>query len=439
MRIKKIILLIFIVLYLAPTVQAQVIIKVQVYIKQHSSLESVFHINENELDISQIPVIASTWYVSASIWNRIGSWKNDETIFTDSRGKAEIIISPKAGEKIYIYVNNGSSKKLEYTHNYKQIDDGTVSTKASVGHELKLHANISLNLNPLYLNGTLLDTKKSIHNLVSQIKSKPYKSISILIDKLKQILSPNTLFVQNYPHSAKNIESRYLQLLENQRKQIADKEYKDSNYKIALQIYTDLIDNFPNSTSLDKYKVNTTNIIKNINNASIVDSVLAKIGNIPDNVKKFKTLKRAFSNINDNNTYKWKIENKLNEINREIEIEKDEKRITFLKSQDEKAIKKYKVDKNITQLDFFANPFAFIGKYFIITSTVKKFETPKSAFMQAYKQFYANFKIKPPKKFGLLNLIVKGRGVKTVINAYGTKIKIPFVDVVYILNFRVEN
>jgi hypothetical protein len=165
------------------------------------------------------------------------------------------------------------------------------------------------------------------------------------------------------------------------------------------------------------------------------DTIIINAGHISNYSKAIGFLKSSLTKIQNSDPCFERIQVKIEELNRAIQVQKQEEKYNRLVNEDKKALKRFKVDMEISQVDFFTNPFAFNGQNIFITCVVKKFETPTSAIMNAAEEFYADFKITPPKKFDALHLIVKVKGVTTLYNAFGTPIKVPHVDVVHILNF----
>jgi hypothetical protein len=414
------------------TLHAQVYVDAQVYFVQD---DPIFEILYPEMRLSNIPLCAFTYWSSTS--NRDKS----ESALTDGEGMAKFKISAEEGTSLAVFVNGGETKKefcgSNEDKNLRQEYKGTGQTIETqrVLEGLWKHIVISIGLQLRY-DGILLETQNAIKQLVVQVPLLPCDEIN---GHLEMLVGQSSTFGTNYPQSSKAIKTKFLKAVEDTKQKLADEAFEKKQYEVAFRLYSELVSNFATSPLFANYIEQKNSCELSIKNKNTCDSLISNASLIADKSQAIHFLETSLAQISDADPCRNTVQDKMQELQMLIESEKEDAQFTRLKSQDEKALKKFKVDRDITQLDFFSNPFALKGKYIAISCVVVKFETPTSAIMESANRFYADFKVTPPKKFTTLNLIVKVKGVTTLLNAFGTPIKVPHVDVVYILNKAPEN
>jgi hypothetical protein len=414
------------------TLNAQVYVHAQVYFEQN---DPIFKILYPEMRLSNIPVCAFTYWSSTS--NRDKS----ESALTDSTGTAKLKISAEEGTSLAVFVNGGETKTefcgSSASKNLRAEYRGTGQTIETqrVLEALWKHVIIAVGIQLRY-DGIILETQNAINELLSQVPSMPCDEIN---GQLEKLLGQNSTFGASYPLSSKAIKTQFLETVEGTKQKLAEEAFKKKQYELALRLYSDLVNNFAASPSLTNCTERKNSCEFSIKKKSDCDSLMSKASLIADKSQAIRFLETSLAQISDSDPCRNTVQDKMQELQTGVESQKDEAEFARLKSQDEKALKKFNVDLTVTQLDFFSNPFAFKGKCLALTCIVKKFETPTSAIMEAANSFYADFKVATPKKFTTLNLIVKVKGVTTLINAFGAPMKVPRVDVVHILNNSPSN
>lgn len=164
------------------------------------------------------------------------------------------------------------------------------------------------------------------------------------------------------------------------------------------------------------------------------DSMIEKSSKVNNGATQLRYLRSLAARTSPDDPCYDEIAANIQRVQTSLKSKREEDRYERMEAEDKEAMKRFRVDKTITQVDLFKNPFAFEGQCMLMTCAVYKFETPTSAIMEGAERFYAHFKVTPPKKFSVLYLIIRVKGVTTLVNAFGTPIKVPLVDVVHILN-----
>lgn len=422
------------------TLYSQAIVNINVYIdqkqiiKEHNSNrfdnrgtkferlfnnDPVFQINKNEISIKNIPLLLYTQWTNKKMESVVQS-------LTDYNGKAIMQIVPEAGQTIIIEVNSGERKNPELNIFRRLVGDQAVSTHASL-KEINLDIEVFL-----FFDGIALQAKKNIDILLLEIINTSI-TCSEIITYLNKKLHKD--FLSLYPISAKEIQQRFLSLLESERRFIADNKYNLGDYTNARLIYEDLKLNFATSSFIEYYKhrEDMSNIV--IRDRKLCDSLFQLEDKISDNYKKIEFLNVQMNPLYLTDECVANIKTRIEDVQIMIAHSKKEEERNKMIEADANALKKYKVDLTYNQADFFANPFAFMNQNVYVTCIVEKFENNHQAIMRGSDYFYANYKIKPPKKLDILYLIVKVRGMTTINNIHG-KIKVPLVDVVHQLNYQ---
>ena len=399
-------------------------------------VSSVFTILDEEFDFSNIPICAKA------------PSKNVNTV-TDKNGSFEITFSSSTNIGIVVSANGGQRKSSvcnssETINLREDIKGSTYYVMANdflqYGDYRFYPVNIILYIT---LDGELLQLQKQVDELVSRI---PSLQLTDILKQREDLLGTKTSFVTRYPKSGAIIRESILSIAERNILAKADSAFDEKKFDSALTLYSDLASLSPTSPESKEYaskkELTLVALSKKHTDDSLrayCDSLITIAAALPTKSKSIKFLESKRNGDANANPYWQKIEERIQLLKSEIETEKDEAEFNREKRADLSALKKFKVDLDITLMDFFSNPFALKGKYIAIRCIVVKFETPTSAIMEADKRFYADFIVTPPKKFEALDLIVKVKGATTLINAFGTPIKVPYVDVVHILNMPPDN
>jgi len=424
---------------------------------QHPALEevsSVFAILDEEFDFSNIPICAM---VPPESWNgqTKDHWKAEcKSALTDKNGSFEVTFSSFSSSynvQIILSVNGakeGQTLRIcspNDTMNLRKDIKGStyhlINTDFLGNGDFKTHpVNIILYLT---LNGELLQLQRQVDDLVSRI---PSLRLTEILKQREDLLGDQTSFATRYPKSGAIIRDSILSIAEKSILGRADSAFDEKKFDSALTLYSELASLSPTSPESKVYssKKELTLIAlskerKDDSLHAYCDSLIAIADALPTKSKSIKFLESKRKGNTNANPYWQEIEERIQLLKSEIETEKNEAEFNREQRADLSALKKFKVDPDVTLMDFFSNPFALKGKYIAIRCIVVKFETPTSAIMEADKRFYADFIVTPPKKFEALDLIVKVKGVTTLINAFGTPIKVPYVDVVHILNMPPDN
>ncbi|MBI3004774.1 MAG: hypothetical protein HYY49_05095 [Ignavibacteriales bacterium] len=360
------------------------------------------------------------------------------TATIDASGTARLTISTvEYGTTIRIFVNGGNTKSM----NCGSKDAIVLSDLTGAQSEFTLsgeilraidrHETMAINIKLQY-DGLLLKAQQLITQLLDPKSSLTYSQMTSKLDK---ILGPNSYVGRTYNNSSVLLKQEVLLQYAKSLQSQADEAFDRDDYDKAHSLYSTLVTNFSNSSS------NSTNIERKIQLESIFsraqhcDSLMNQLQSIPNNSNRLKFLLTSSSQLSSSDPCLEKLNELRGELEKEIESDSILAEMSRLKSEDQKAIKKFKVDKNASPMDFLTNPFAYKGKSVALSAVVEKFETPTSALMTyGTRTFYAVFKIPPPKKYNVLHLIVKVKGTTMVKNAYGTSVKVPHVDIVHILN-----
>ena len=393
----------------------------------YSTKNSIFKILPNELKVKDIPVC---------LVMTLGK-QEYKFALTDSNGEVEFKLSPDPGTTLWISANARSEEcgnaikyfRPEYTTYSKNFIEREVSIKI-----LERKGTINVNCN-LFYSGQLLETMNMVNKLIPQLSDLDFEQIN---SKIENIMGAKTFIGSQYPKSSELTRTRLLGTFEETRKKVADNAFKQKDYYLALKIYDDLLDNFPNSSAFNRTQERRDSCKIFVQNKIVCDSLMKIGNNISNNLTALEFFRSSLTNISSDNDCYYQIHAVIANIESAIESEKEkaeyDKRISNCKA----ILKRYNIDLSVTQVDIFANPFAYIGKYTALTCIVDRFETPTSAIMQAAKTFYADFQITPPKKVSTLDVIARVKGVKELINAYGAPVKVPYLEIVHILDCSIS-
>lgn len=407
--------------------------------------KGVFNLLPEEMNLKNIPICIYSYFP-----NSANKSINSAFVLTDIDGISKIKFSDDDHQYIWIDANGGrngrKSRELntlvcetnvkpylreEYEGEGIAIDSWQVNARRSRGEELVVPMNLNYS-------GILLETKKRIEDLLDNAINIELGSI---IQSFNGIIDSQTVFGKEYPLSAKLIRINFLTRIEQTKQGIAIVAFKVKRFEDAIKTFDQLLNVFPKSPNSSQYISLRDSCVGMINRNVAKDSlekecnnILDKASSISDHLKAIKFLKSHLLSIATSDPCSEAISQKIESLQNQIQLDEEQAENNRQKSEDEKALKKYKVDDEFNQIDLFKNPFGLRGKYIAIQCAVVKFETPNSAIMDGGQQFFADFKVTPPKKFKALYLIVKVNGVKTLVNAFGTPIKVPYVDVVHILN-----
>jgi hypothetical protein len=423
-----------------------------------NEVSPVFQIFSDEYDFSNIPICAHAYDDRYSNLNQqIREALNatpakdqfEASVTTDKSGSFEVEISN--GDFTWVTVSaNGGTAKAQTCGSQKNLSvrQDLKGSAYNVYHNDFLHygdyrsypVTISLYVT---LDGELLDLQKHIDDLIGQI---PSSSLSETVRRLDEYTSNNTSFATRFPRSCNAVRDSILSIAQRKLLASADSTYQSKNYERAASLYSDLANLLPSSSSHNLFVSKRERTLQDLANQLVddslrtsCDSLIAVANAMPNKSKAIKFLDSKRKTVGESNPYWARVEERIENLKTEIESDKEETELNRQRQADAAALRKFNVDLTVTQLDFFSNPFAFKGKHIALTCIVKKFETPTSAIMEAANSFYADFKVSTPKKFTTLNLIVKVKGVTTVINAFGAPMKVPYVDVVHILNNSPNN
>lgn len=410
---------------LQPTeLAAQVYMNITLRVAQPDSL---FTVLSNELTPVGVPVCATA--------SRGGAVA---TATTDASGASRLTISTvEYGTTIRIFVNGGNSKSINCGSKdavFRSDLTGAQSEFTLSGEILRAidrHEALAINIK-LHYDGLLLKAQEEITQLLKSMSSLTYSHLTSELDK---ILGPNSHVGKTYHSSSPLLIKRILQQYAKSLESQADDSFDREDYEKAYSLYLTLATNFPNSSSNSKNIQRKLELESIFSRAQHCDSLMNQLQSIPNNSDRLKFLLTASPQLSTSDPCLEKLDELRGELEKEIESDSILAEMSRLKSEDEKALKKFKVDKNASPMDFLTNPFAYKNKSLALSAVVEKFETPTSALMTyGTRTFYAVFKIPPPKKYNVLHLIVKVKGTTTVKNAYGTSVKVPHVDIVHILN-----
>ena len=405
-------------------------------------VSSVFAILNEEFDFSNIPICA-----------RINSSNEYRKAVSDKRGSFEIEFSTRNNLDVALSANGGANKTpicdpddtLKLREDVKGLTYNIPHNEFQVDAEDKpIAARITLYIT---LDGELYRLQKRVDELFSSL---PNLQFTDIVRQTNDLLGDQTSFAIRFPKSRAIIRGSILSIAEKSTLAKADSCFKENNFEFALALYSDLARLLPTSPDSNLYAFKKAVTLrelseqrKNDSNRAYCDSLITIAGTLPNKSKSIQFLESKRKALIGTNRYWQEIETRIELLKSEIEAEKkaesEEAEINRQRRADLSALKKFKVDLDVALEDFFINPFALKGKYIAIRCIVVNFETPTSAIMESDKRFYADFKVTPPKKFATLNLIVKVKGATTLINAFGTPIKVPYVDVVHILNMPPDN
>lgn len=282
----------------------------------------------------------------------------------------------------------------------------------------------------------LIKARAAVLELANRLGALDYISAVTRIDSA---VGRNSALHEYYPKSCHVMRAKLLQVLEESKQEMADRAFAQDRYSDALPLYDSLLANFPDSpfTSANTQKKNSC--LTFLRTKFVCDSLVNAGSSISNQPKALAFFRQILAKVAPTDPCYPTIQTKISGLESDIEQEKEQAAYHRLKVEDENAIKRFRVDRTVTQIDLFKNPFAFKGQCILMTCVVYKFETPTSAIMDGGQRFYARFKVTPPKKFSELYLIVRVEGVTTLLNAFGTPIKVPLVDVVHILNLPPDN
>jgi hypothetical protein len=410
-------------------------------------VSAFFKILDYEFDFSNIPICVS---VSP---DHFGSGETSyASTTTDKHGhfKVEVLEDINdTGLSIVVSVNGGTICKPQDIRQIRKDIRGSSYSFGFGEYSQKRRGK----LNPidvvLYvtLDGELLKLQRRVDSLAT-----PTCNLRLfeILQRIDSLLGSHTSFADRFPISSIAIKDSIRSIAERNVFKKAELAFSLKNYESSLNLYTDLVNLLPHSTSyniyvskkeLSRLALAQQQIEQQTRDSlrSYCDSLISLANLMPQKNKAIQFLEKRRIELDGVNPYWQDIETKIESLQNELDSEKKEADFRRLENADIAAIKKFKVDQTVNQADFFANPFAFKDKHILITCVVKKFESPTSAIMNAADQFFADFKIPPPKKLEALYLIVKVKGVTTLYNAFGTPIKVPYVDVVHILNLPPDN
>lgn len=397
-------------------------------LNDYSNACAIFGFIPSELNLANIPICFSM------AW---GGMKH-EFALTDLNGAANIIVSsPEIGPPVFISANGGARGcedaekyvRAEYTNSTQEIDPGQLSRAINKGDTLNFNFI-------LFYNGRLITVWEQILQLTHLVSSMNYQAMS---DSVGNILGTNTFIGVHYPKSSSLMRGRLWNFFEETREKEADEAFTQNRFDEALQIYSALLANFPESHYAEKDRQRQDSCQAFLRSKSMCDSLMNTGSQISDNSKALRFYRSALATILPTDPCHNEVQRKIESLETAIEYQKEELEYNRMKDADERAIKKFKVDRTVAQEDLFKNPFAFKGECILVTCGVYKFQTPTSAILEGGERFYADFKVPPPKKTTALYLIVRVKGVTTLVNAFGTPVEVPLVDVVHILNLQPEN
>ena len=393
---------------------------------------------ELKVNLINIPVFVSS------------GWKGREkcvSALTDSNGMAEVSIFATPADLpagIVVMANEkpagcGSSDKVlqeDYISEpergstyYIRENDLVRGDRIPDPCEMTVHLTLFMKADPL-----LLKASQDINNIVPEITEASLPDFRAIESKINSLSGDGSMFALHYPQTSARIKSGLLKILELNKERMAEDAYDNERYSEALNFYEWLSEHFRNSSSIGTYKSRAISCETIIRNENVCDSLTKAGDNIADKSQQIKFFEASLTRISASDPCYGMIQQKIEGLKSDVENANNQAEEVRKQKEDDKALKTFNVDLSVTQPDLFSNAFAFKGKCIAIACTVFKFETPSSAIMDAMNRFYADWKIRPPKRFGALYLIVRVKGVKTLINAYGTPIKVPYVDVIHILN-----
>jgi hypothetical protein len=404
----------------------------------------VFAILSEEYNFTDIPVCAIVLPD-----NQYSRWKEQfRSVHTDERGYFSVEFSSSYNIDIVVSANGGEKKSQLCGPDQKLAPRGEIkgstyyvysSDFTRYGSDIKYPVDI-----PLYitLDGELLQLQRQVDDLVSHIAQSP---LSEIIKQIDALIGSGTPFAARFPKSSKAIRDSVLSVAERTLLAMADSLYQAGKYEPVLTLYSELTNLLPTSSSsaliASKRARAQAESVKNVHDRAArtyCDSIMAVAMTMKSKSRAVQFLESKRRGQAGTNPY-WRIvEERIHSLRDEADVEEEEALIESQRRADDAALKRFNVDPAVTQLDFFRNPFAFKDQYIALGCIIEKFETPASAFMRAANQFYADFKVPPPKKFKGLYLIVRVKGVKQVVNAFGTTIRIPYVEVVHYLNLPPE-
>jgi len=389
---------------------------------------SVFEILIKDLKAENIPVCLTM----------ITSKKADNSfVLTNSNGVAELTISPYSETKLWISINNAHNQGCSNADEYYRPE------YSSHGQDLdSKYDNITISENKstinvdckLWLDMKLINARYVIYKLILQMHSYDYAQVNT---EIENIIGVKTIIGKQYPKSSELMRKRLLEIFEQTRLEVADDAFQQKEYDSALKIYNDIVENFPNSSSFNKERRDACQDL--LQNKIACDSLLTVGNNISGNLTALQFFQSSLANMSPNNDCYNEIQACIDKLKYAIEREKEENEYEQRISKCKAILKKYGVDLSVTQVDIFANPFAYKGKFTALTCIVDKFESPTSAIMKAAQNFYADFQITPPKKVSVLNVIARVKGVKELINAYGAPVKVPYLEIVKILDCSISD
>jgi len=432
---------------------------------QAYSCSDIFKLSGKDIRLNGIPI-----YIASSLYSKDN--KVSDVVYSDENGEAKLTTSLNYAEHIEIIVNGGGGLRFTNVDTWNNLiyerdifgrlknQDGygpykllgqitnvvkrnkdVLINKAYIGCEGgfqyydQLYETIRSNKFLIKINCPIIIAKelRELFNEICTLLNENYINTPAneMINDFMTVINRNKEILIMIPQY--NIKEKFINELERLKSKYAEDRFRNKEYHIACSKYEELVTNFPNSHNLGFLKSKRDSCVLIIQREMWCDSIMNKSNEITDKSEKLSFLISQREKVDINNGCWDRINTKINELNELIANEEKEAEQKHQLNEKKKIFQKYHVDEKISQADMFVNPFAFVGKCMIVNCVVSKFDSPNTAVMKGVDYFYADFKVQPPKKLKMLTLIVKVKGIKEVVNAYGTRVKIPLVDVLYIL------
>lgn len=400
-------------------------------------LSSVFHILDEEVDLSGIPICA---YTPAYPRQDIGEVPAYAMSYTGKNGSFRLKVPGRGVRGIVVYANGGedktegcgSGRQIKFREDIK--GSHTVFTSEYLSHVKKGSISIVLAVN---YDGSLVALQREIDNLVNQL---PSLTLGEIVQRSETLIGLQSSFVTQYPRSSRVIKDSIMSVAERIKQRQADEAFQSKQLEAAYTLYSDLVKFFPSSPSAEKNIERMSQGKLRVEQRQAYESLMTRVRRVTTTSRAIGMLESYFAQMSSYDPFRSRVQQEISKrrsrlrAERKRESEKEGTRQERLIAQDAAALKRFDVDLSITQLDLFTNPLGYRGKHIAVNCTVVRFETSKSAVMRGADIFYADFNVSPPKKTTRLNIIARIKGLTEIINADGTRSTVPYVEVVHLLN-----